>query len=77
MDEMITYIFSSLRISEKRLDTVSKILRRQKRFNNKAMIFAIFASVNMIVMRAEQKAQAKLISQLEEEIDKLKCSEGE
>lgn len=77
MGEMLTYIFSSLRTSERRLDTVSRILRKQKRFNNQVAVFAVVTSLNMAAVCAEQKLQAKRIKQLEKEIEELKHPEGE
>lgn len=77
MSEMLTYIFSSLRSSEKRLDTVSRILRKQKRFNNHVAIFAVVTSLNMAAVCVEQKSQAKRIKQLERKIEELRHPEGE
>lgn len=77
MGEMLTYIFSSLRTSERRLDTMSRILRKQKRFNNQVAIFAVITSLNMTAVCAEQKSQARKIKQLEKEIEELKRPEGE
>ncbi len=77
MGEMLTYIFSSLRTSERRLDAVSRILRRQKRFNSQVAIFAVITSLNVAAVCAEQKSQAKRIKQLEKEIEELKHPEGE
>lgn len=77
MGEMLTYIFSSLRTSERRLDTVSRILRKQRSFNNSVTVFAVVTSLNMASMYAEQKSQAKRIKQLEKEIEELKHPEGE
>ncbi len=77
MGEMLTYIFSSLRTSERRLDTVSRILKKQKRFNNQVAVFAVVISLNMAAVCAEQKSQAKRIKQLEKEIEELKHPEGE
>ena len=40
MGEMLTYIFSSLRSSEKRLDVVTRAVSKQRSFNKQITIFA-------------------------------------
>ena len=62
MGEMLTYIFSSLRSSEKRLDVVTR---------------AVMTTANLVVMKIEQKDQALRIRKLEKEIEELKRPEGE
>ena len=69
MGEMLTYIFSSLRSSEKRLDVVTRAVSKQRSFNKQLTIFA--------VMTIEQKDQALRIRKLEKEIEELKRPEGE
>lgn len=39
MGEMLTYIFSSLRSSEKRLDVVTRAVSKQRSFNKQITIF--------------------------------------
>lgn len=77
MIDMITYIFSSLRSSEKRLDAITRAVRKQGNFNAKLTVFATVTTANLIIMQIEQKDQAMRIRKLEKEIEDLKHPEGE
>lgn len=77
MIDMITYIFSSLRSSEKRLDAITRAVRKQDNFNAKLTVFAAVTTANLIIMQIEQKDQAMRIRKLEKEIEDLKHPEGE
>ena len=77
MGEMLTYIFSSLRSSEKRLDVVTRAVSKQRSFNKQLTIFAVMTTANLVVMKIEQKDQALRIRTLEKEIEELKRPEGE
>ena len=77
MIDMITYIFSSLRSSEKRLDAIIRAVRIQGNFNAKLTVFAAVTTANLIIMQIEQKDQAMRIRKLEKEIEDLKHPEGE
>lgn len=77
MGEMLTYIFSSLRSSEKRLDVITRAVRKQRSFDKQFTIFAALMTANLIVMKIEQKDQTLRIRKLEKEIEELKRSEGE
>lgn len=77
MGEMLTYIFSSLRSSEKRLDVATRAVSKQRSFNKQFTIFAVMTTANLVVMKIEQKDQALRIRKLEKEIEELKRPEGE
>lgn len=77
MIDMITYIFSSLRSSEKRLDAITRAVRKQGNVNAKLTVFAAVTTANLIIMQIEQKDQAMRIRKLEKEIEDLKHPEGE
>lgn len=77
MSDMITYIFSSLRSSEKRLDAITRAVRKQGNFNAKLTVFAAVTTANLLLMQIEQKDQAMRIRKLEKEIEDLKHPEGE
>ena len=77
MGEILTYIFSSLQLSEKRLDVVTRAVSKQRNFNKQLTIFAVLTTVNMVVMKIEQKDEALRIRKLEKEIEELKRPEGE
>ena len=44
MGEMLTYIFSSLRSSEKRLDVVTRAVSKQRSFNKQLTICLLYTS---------------------------------
>ena len=48
MGEMLTYIFSSLRSSEKRLDVVTRAVNKQRSFNKQLTIFAVMTTANSV-----------------------------
>ena len=48
MGEMLTYIFSSLRSSEKRLDVVTRAVSKQRSFNKQLTIFAVMTTANFV-----------------------------
>ena len=54
MGEMLTYIFSSLRSSEKRLDVVTRAVSKQRSFNKQLTIFVALTTANLVVMKIEQ-----------------------
>ena len=59
MGEMLTYIFSSLRLSEKRLDVVTRAVSKQRSFNKQITIFAALTTANLVVMKIEQKDRSE------------------
>ena len=71
MGEMLTYIFSSLRSSEKRLDVVTRAVSKQRSFNKQITIFAALTTANLVVMKIEQKDQALRIRKLERKLRNL------
>lgn len=77
MGEMLTYIFGSLRSSEKRLNAVTRAVSKQRSFNKKLTIFATLTTAKLVVMKIEQKDQALRIRKLEKEIEELKRPERE
>lgn len=77
MSDMLTYIFSSLRSSEKRLDAVTKEIVKQRRFNSKLTIFMVMATLDILIDYRERCDQSARILKLEKEIEELKHPEGE
>ena len=63
MGEMLTYIFSSLRSSEKRLDVVTRAVSKQRSFNKQLTIFAVMTTANLVVMKIEHKAVDGCVSE--------------
>ncbi len=74
MDEMIHYIFSNLRRSEK---IIAKNLREQKSFNRSVKLFAVIITVNTIALKFENSKMSNEIKNLKSEINDLKTTRGE
>lgn len=53
MDEMIRYIFGSLRCSETAMRVFAKTLRKQRSFNRSTVMVATVMTVNMLVQDLE------------------------
>lgn len=74
MDEMIHYIFSNLRRSEK---IINKNLREQKSFNRSVKLFAAIITINTIALKLENSKMSNEIKNLKSEINDLKTMRGE
>ncbi len=77
MSDMLTYIFSSLRSSEKRLDAVTKEIVKQRRFDTKLAIFMAMTTLDILMIDKKWRDQSARIRKLEKEIEELKHPEGE
>ena len=51
MDEMIRYIFGSLRCSETAMRVFAKTLRKQRSFNRSTVMVATVMTVHMLIQR--------------------------
>lgn len=69
MDELMNYIFGSLRRSEK---IITKSLREQKSFNHSVKLFAVIITINTIALKFENSKMSNEIKNLKTEIDNLK-----
>lgn len=56
------------------MDVVTRAVSKQRSFNKQLTIFAVMTTANLVVMKIEQKDQARV---LEKEIEELKRPEGE
>lgn len=77
MDEMIRYIFGSLRCSESAMNRVARDMTKQRSFNNSVAFFAIAAAIIIVLHEREicnLKAQIKL---LKKEIKEQQHVEGD
>lgn len=74
MDEMMRYIFSNLRRSEK---IIIKALREQKSFNHSVKLFALIIAINTISMKIENNKMNDEIEVLKSQIEELKDKERE
>lgn len=70
MNEMIGYIFGSLRNSEAAIKQINKTLRCQTQFNSKVSIFAMCTTACLVM-------QYRKIETLRKEIEELKSVKGE
>lgn len=77
MDEMIRYIFGSLRDSETALRVISKSLKKQGSFNRSVTIFSMAMSMHLIVQELEIRNIHRELKALQKEIKELKNTEGD
>ncbi len=77
MNEIMNYIFGSLRNSEKALAIVQKRLRSQMRFNKNVEIFAFLMTIHAFLITKESMEQKERIRKMEKAIEELKCNKGE
>lgn len=77
MDEMIRYIFGSLRCSETAMRVFSKTLRKQRSFNRSTVMVATIMTVNMLIQDLEIRSMRDEIGNLKNEIKELRKTEGD
>lgn len=77
MDEMIRYIFGSLRDSETALRVISKSLKKQGSFNRSVTIFSMSVCAHLIVQELEIRNMHRELKALQKEIKELKNTEGD
>ena len=77
MNEMLNYIFSSLRDSEKTIGVIQKTLRRQIRFDRKVTFFALAMTAYVVISEIDRREQSEKIAKLEKDVKRLKRDEGE
>lgn len=77
MCEIMNYIFRSLHNSDRRLDVISKAIRKQQKFNNCVAVFAVLVTMNFFIGEIERQERAAKIKKLESEIEELKRDKGE
>ena len=77
MDEMIRYIFGSLRCSENAMRVFAKTLRKQKSINRTMSFFAVVATANIVIQGMEITALRDELQNLKKEIKERKNTEGD
>lgn len=77
MDEMIRYIFGSLRCSETAMRVFAKTLRKQRSFNRSTVMVATIMTVNMLIQDLEIRSMRDEIGNLKNEIKELRKTEGD
>lgn len=77
MDEMIRYIFGSLRCSETAMRVFAKTLRKQRSFNRSTVMVATVMTVNMLIQDLEIRSMCDEIGNLKNEIKELRKTGGD
>lgn len=77
MDEMIRYIFGSLRCSETVMRAITKTLSKQKSFNRTMSLFAVVTTAHLVVQNMEIAALRDELRDLKKEVKELKNTEGD
>ena len=77
MDEMIRYIFGSLRCSETAMRVFAKTLRKQKSFNRTVSLFAVGTTTCLVIQNMEVAALRDELRDLKKEVKELKNTEGD
>lgn len=77
MDEMIRYIFGSLRCSETAMRVFAKTLRKQRSFNRNTVMVATVMTVHLLIQDLEIRSMRDEIEDLKNEIKELRKTEGD
>lgn len=77
MDEMIRYIFGSLRCSETAMRVFAKTLRKQRSFNRNTVMVATVMTVHMLIQDLEIHSMRDEIGDLKNGIKELRKTEGD
>lgn len=72
MDEMIGYIFSSLKTSEVSIKNIRRILQSQARFNHSVNTINFAIIVYIVITMIRENEQNKKIKSLEDKLEELK-----
>lgn len=77
MDEMIRYIFGTLRSSETALQSVAKSIRKQGSFNRSVTLFGTMMVLHLVIQQTEIRYMHRELESLQKEIKELKNTEGD
>lgn len=77
MNEMIHYIFGTLKNSEATLRAITKTLRKQRSFNRNLRIWAVIATASVAIHELEIRNIRGEIENLKTEIKELRQIEGD
>lgn len=72
MGEMLSYIFSSMKSSEKMLHGIQKVLVNQKTFNRNMTIYAVLTTAYILANESRRLEHEKKIAKLNKDIEELK-----
>lgn len=77
MDEMIRYIFGSLRNSDSALRVISKTLKKQNSFNRNITFLSILTVLHVVMHEMKIRNMQRELVALQKEIKELKNTEGD
>lgn len=77
MDEMIRYIFTSLRNSDATTYAVAKALKKQYAVNRTVACFAMSAALCMAIQDMEIRALRERVYEMKKDIKELKKTKGD
>lgn len=77
MDEMVRYIFCSLRCSETTMRAMSKALKKQRSFNRSVSFLGIAIALHIISQEIEIHNMHNELEAMQKEIKELKNTEGD
>lgn len=72
MNDMIGYIFGSMRASEVNIHAIKETLKRQHKFNRKMVLLSATVTLSLYLYSRSIDAQRKKIQELEKEVAGLK-----
>lgn len=64
MCEIMNYIFRSLHNSDRRLDVISKAIRKQQKFNNCVAVFSVLVTMNFLLGRLKDRSEQQKLKSL-------------
>lgn len=76
-DTILHYIFEHMNLADKQMKIIYKNIVGQRKVNKMLRCFMIATTINLVVLTNQQIEHDKKIRELENEIKKLKQSEGE
>ena len=77
MDEMIRYIFGSLRNSDSALRVISKTLKKQNSFNRNITFLSILTVLHVVMHEMKIRNMQRELVALQKEIKELNNTEGD
>lgn len=64
MCEIMNYIFRSLHNSDRRLDVISRAIRKQQKFNNCVAVFSVLVTMNFLLVRLKDRNRQQKLKSL-------------
>lgn len=64
MCEIMNYIFRSLHNSDRRLDVISRAIRKQQKFNNCVAVFSVLVTMNFLLVRLKDRSRQQKLKSL-------------